>query len=99
MTDSDLVKVLVLLSALSFAATGLAQGGDWPQWGRDQTRNMASGETNLPNRFSMGKFIGNSEELDLSTAENVKWVAKLGSQAYGNPTVAGGRAASGERFP
>ena len=91
MTDSGLVKVLVLLSALSLAATGLAQGGDWPQWGRDRTRNMASGETNLPARFSMGKFIGNSEELDLSTAENVKWVAKLGSPAYGNPTVAGGR--------
>jgi outer membrane protein assembly factor BamB len=28
---------------------------------------------------------------DVKTKENVKWMAELGSQTYGNPTVAGGR--------
>jgi len=30
-------------------------------------------------------------EVDISTTKNVKWTAKLGSQSYGNPTVAGGK--------
>ena len=29
-------------------------------------------------------------EWDIKTKKNVKWVAKLGSQSYGNPVVAGG---------
>ena len=29
--------------------------------------------------------------IDMATTRNVKWVARLGSTAYGNPTVAGGR--------
>ena len=29
--------------------------------------------------------------MDLATTENVKWVARLGSAAFGNPTVAGGK--------
>ena len=28
---------------------------------------------------------------DIKTGKNVKWVAKLGSQTYGNPVVAGGQ--------
>ncbi|MGD0094714.1 MAG: PQQ-binding-like beta-propeller repeat protein, partial [Planctomycetota bacterium] len=30
-------------------------------------------------------------DFDPATARNVKWIAKLGSQSYSNPTVAGGR--------
>ena len=37
------------------------------------------------------KFKGGSEEVDRSNLENLKWVAKLGSQSYGNVTVAQGR--------
>src|SRR4026208_109453 len=29
-------------------------------------------------------------EWDVKTKKNVKWVAELGSQSYGNPVVAGG---------
>ena len=60
-------------------------------WGRDETRNMVSNEKNLPATFAPGDFVGNTDEIDLESAENVKWVAKLGSQTYGNPTVAGGK--------
>src|SRR5262245_27179056 len=69
-----------------------AFAGDWPQWGGpDPGRNMYSREKNLPYQFNPGKAKAGTEEIDLSTTKNVKWVAKLGSQAYGNATVAGGK--------
>jgi len=71
--------------------TAAAQKSDWPQWGRNHERNMVSSTTDLPTEVSGGQYIGNSEEIDLKTAKNAKWIAKLGSQSYGNPTVADGR--------
>jgi len=73
---------------------GLARAGapgDWPQWGHDMTRNMTCAETGLPDGFVAGKFIGATDEIDMATTKNVRWIAKLGSQSYGNPIVAGGR--------
>jgi outer membrane protein assembly factor BamB len=73
---------------------GLASAGaqDWPQWGgNDPGRNMYSPAKGLPSRFDPGKFKPGTEEIDLKTTKNVKWVAKLGSQSYGNVTVAGGK--------
>jgi outer membrane protein assembly factor BamB len=65
---------------------------DWPSWGgADPGRNMYSPAKGLPSQFNPGKFKPNSEEIDLSTTKNVKWVAKLGSQTYGNPVVASGK--------
>lgn len=83
----------LLLSVTSILASAplVSAGGDWPMWGRDETRNMASSETNLPAQFAPGDFKGNTDEIDLDTAENVKWVAKIGSQTYGNPVVSGGK--------
>lgn len=87
MSDRSIVPALALLGALALPTS--AQ--DWPMWGRDETRNMSSPVTGLPSEFSPGKFKGTSEEIDPATTKNVKWIAKLGSQSYGNPTVAGGR--------
>ena len=67
-----------------------ACGGDWPQWGGAGCRNMVSGETGLPDTFSRGERKSGGG-IDLSTAENVKWVVRTGSATYGNPTVANGR--------
>jgi outer membrane protein assembly factor BamB len=65
---------------------------DWPQWGRTtHGRNMYSPEKGLPAKFDPGKFKSGTEEVDLKTTKNVKWVAKLGSQSYGNATIAGGK--------
>jgi outer membrane protein assembly factor BamB len=69
----------------------LAGAVDWPMWGRDNSRNMVSDEKGLPAMFEPGEFKGSSEEVDLATTKGVLWVAKLGSQTYGNPTVAGGK--------
>src|SRR6188508_2159351 len=52
--------------------------GDWPMWGGTPDRNMISSAKGLPT------------EWDVKTKKNVKWVAELGSQSYGNPVVAGG---------
>ncbi len=52
--------------------------GDWPMWGGTPDRNMVSQAKGMPG------------EWDVKTKKNVKWVAQLGSQSYGNPVVAGG---------
>ena len=52
--------------------------GDWPMWGGTPDRNMVSNAKGLPT------------EWDIKTKKNIKWVARLGSQSYGNPVVAGG---------
>src|SRR5688572_28831001 len=68
-----------------------AFAADWPQWGGTPVRHMYSPEQRLPATFDPGKFKQGTEEVDLKTTKNVKWVAKLGSQSYGNVTVAGGK--------
>jgi outer membrane protein assembly factor BamB len=82
------VMLLVLAAALHFAS---ARAKDWPQWGGGPVRNMYSAEKGLPDRFDPGKISSESGDVDLKTAKNVKWVGKLGSQSYGNVTVAGGK--------
>ena len=77
--------------ATEAAPAAESRAGDWPMWGRDETRNMSCDETGLPDTFVAGEYIGASDEIDPETTENVKWIAKLGSQSYGNPTVSGGR--------
>ncbi len=71
-----------LLLATASAPVGVAAGdpgtSEWPMWGGTPDRNMVSGMKNLPT------------EWDVKTKKNVKWVAELGSQSYGNPVVSGG---------
>jgi outer membrane protein assembly factor BamB len=65
---------------------------DWPQWGGPNPgRNMYSPEKGLPSRIEAGQLKTGTEEVDMKTTKNVKWVVKLGSQSYGNATVANGR--------
>ena len=74
------------------AVVAPATGGDWPQWGgNDPGRNMYSPAKGLPDKFEPGKRKAGTEEIDVATAKNLKWAAKLGSQSYGNATIAGGR--------
>ena len=66
------------LVALVLAATATGLSADWPMWGGTPGRNMVSPMIGLPTTW------------DIKTGKNVKWVAELGSQSYGNPTVGGG---------
>ena len=52
---------------------------DWPMWGGTPDRNMISNMKGLPTSW------------DVKSKKNVKWVALLGSQTYGNAVVSGGK--------
>jgi outer membrane protein assembly factor BamB len=52
--------------------------GDMTMWGGTPHRNMISGEKNPP------------MDWDVEAKTNIKWVAKLGNKAYGNPIVTNG---------
>src|SRR3989441_10946070 len=93
-------KSKIISKIKNSAATGLlifllispAQSADWPSWGgTDPGRNMYSPAKGLPDRFDPGKPKSGTEDIDVKTTKNVKWVAKLGSQSYGNVVVAGGK--------
>ena len=90
-----MIKNTLLFAAAIAGAilvSSIVHAEDWPRWGgNDPGRNMYSPEKGLPSEFDPGKFKPNSEEVDLSTTKNVKWVVKLGSQTYGNPVVANGK--------
>ena len=78
-------------SLLVLTACGMAVAADWPEWGRDGSRNMVAPDAkNLPRTWEVGERDEDGN-TDMSTTKNIKFVAKLGSQSYGNPTVADGR--------
>jgi outer membrane protein assembly factor BamB len=71
--------VLLCFAISGCLLLGSDSGGDWPMWGGTADRNMVSSMQGIPASW------------DIQTKKNVKWVAKLGSQTYGNPVVAGGQ--------
>jgi hypothetical protein len=78
-----LMCALLLLTAAVYCLAPSASAsdpgsGDWPMWGGTADRNMVSNMKGLPLSW------------DVKTKKNVKWVAQLGSQTYGNVVVAGG---------
>lgn len=84
-------KTLAFTAALVLGGLTLP-AQDWPQWGGPTPgRNMYSPAKGLPDRFTAGKFKSGTEDVDPKTTQNVKWVVKLGSQSYGNTTVANGK--------
>jgi outer membrane protein assembly factor BamB len=72
------MKSNLFLLACSFISLQIF-AADQPQWGQAWSRNMVSAETNLPDSF------------DPKTGRNIKWSAKLGTETYSTPIVAGGR--------
>jgi outer membrane protein assembly factor BamB len=76
--------------ALAAGASVVAVAADWPHWGRDASRNMVSAEKGLPAAAELGD-APEGDQLTPDPAKSIQWVVKLGSQTYGNPTVAGGR--------
>lgn len=76
---------------LAVLAAPFAWAKDWPMWGGTPDRNMVAEASGIPNDISSGKFLPKSETIDPKSTKNVRWIGKLGSQAYGSPVVAGGR--------
>jgi len=71
------MALLAPLAAVSISASDPGTG-DWPMWGGTPDRNMVS------------KMAGLPESWDAKAKTNVKWMAELGSQTYGNPVVSKG---------
>jgi outer membrane protein assembly factor BamB len=78
MIKSTTVAIISLVSATGLIALSDPGTPDWPMWGGTPDRNMVSSMKGIPTTW------------DVKTKTNVKWVAELGSQTYGNPVVAGG---------
>ena len=76
-----MVRLVIAALALLMPVQGSSVGKgvkDWPMWGGSPDRNMVSDAKGLPTTW------------DVKTGANIKWVAALGSQSYGNPVVAEG---------
>ena len=84
----NIMKKITLFIISSLAISNLF-GADWPMWGRDGSRNMISDEKQIIFDFNPGE-MNDDEVVDMKTTQNIKWVAKLGSQAYGNVTIGNG---------
>tara|TARA_R110002096_G_scaffold122929_3_gene266103 strand:- start:16949 stop:18529 length:1581 start_codon:yes stop_codon:yes gene_type:complete len=81
-------KTAILKTAIAVAITSTAYA-DWKQWGRDNSKNMVSPVTGLPAEMDAGE--GKTLEEITASAKGLKWVAKLGSQTYGTPTIGEGK--------
>ncbi|MCM8538245.1 MAG: PQQ-binding-like beta-propeller repeat protein [Lentisphaeraceae bacterium] len=82
-------KLFTTALALGLSFTATAE--DWPQWGKTNDRNMISNSKNVPSSFNPGKWDDDKEDFTTEGRKNILWVHKLGSQTYGNPTVANGQ--------
>lgn len=77
---NSLLPVHLGMGILScFLLLAFARAADWPMWGGEPTRNMVSEETGMP------------EDWDIKSGRNIRWVAALGSQSYGNTVVSRGK--------
>jgi outer membrane protein assembly factor BamB len=85
-----MTRFLAFLFACAVCTVGSA--ADWNQWGGTPVRNNVSDATNVPSTWTPGDFDATTGMWKPETSENVAWVAELGSQSYGNPVVAGGKA-------
>ena len=88
---SKIKQSTACVSLLLSVAMLPASAADWPEWGGRPVRNMYSAEKNLPASFGKIEFKPGTDEVNTNGIKNLKWVAKIGSQSYGNVTVAGGK--------
>jgi outer membrane protein assembly factor BamB len=79
------------MSRGAIASKSEAPNTDWNQWGGSSYRNNTPEGHNIPTEWEVGDFDNRTGEWDPSGAKNIKWVAKLGSQTYGNPVISGGK--------
>ena len=70
-------------SAAASDAAETVVTGDWPCWGSSIARNMVSAATGVSIDFQPAE--------DPKEAKKMLWTARLGSQTYGNPVIAGGK--------
>jgi outer membrane protein assembly factor BamB len=75
----------------STAHNPVIKPGDWNQWGGTSLRNNTPIGKDILTEWEPGEFDRKTGEWKPSSAKNIKWVATLGSQTYGNTVVASGK--------
>jgi outer membrane protein assembly factor BamB len=65
--------------------------GDWTQWGGTSLRNNTPVAEGIVTDWNPGEFDRRTGAWDAAKAKNIRWVAMLGSQTYGNTVVASGK--------
>jgi outer membrane protein assembly factor BamB len=101
------VGAVAVAADVGKSATQGTPNVDWNQWGGTAARNNTPIGHNIPTEWEVGEFDYRTGAWDPTNSKNIKWVAKLGSQTYGNPVVAGGKVFVGtnngggwiERYP
>src|SRR5208282_2111354 len=74
------IRIFLAVVLMTLAASRSSQAADWHMWGGTPQRNMINTvEKNIP------------DSGDVNTGKNIKWVAQMGSQSFGNPVIAGGK--------
>ena len=82
----------LIAAAPSIQGKNSLSAEEWNQWGGSPVRNNTSDATGIPSEWSPGAFDLDTGEWKSDSSSNVAWVAALGSQTYGNPVVASGKA-------
>jgi outer membrane protein assembly factor BamB len=72
--------VVLVLAAWRPTMPATDDASSWPMWGGTPSRNMANPSAR-----------GIATEWNVSTKQNIAWVAAVGSRCYGNPVVADGK--------
>lgn len=76
--------------AIDKKANAPIKPGDWNQWGGTSYRNNTPIVESVPTEWDPGSFDRKTGKWNRD-GENIKWVAQVGSQTYGNPVVASGK--------
>ena len=95
---TTVLALVFLVAAASGVCTADPPGAsdprqaDWPQWGGSPARNnVAEAAAGLPWEWDVGRFDYRSGQWQSESAKNIRWVARLGSESYGSPVIAGGK--------
>lgn len=88
--NKNTILTLTAAAGACFATSAVA---DWAEWGGNGTKNMVSDVTGLPDEMHAGE--GKTLEEIMASGKGLKWVAKLGSQTYGTPTIGEGYVLAG----
>jgi outer membrane protein assembly factor BamB len=83
------LTALILAAAVPVFAQQPAP--DSSQWGGSPARNNAPATGALPAEWDVGQFEPRTGRWQRETAKNIRWVARLGTESYGSPVIAGGK--------